>query len=355
MNAETRHKIIRTSFMAIIFVLFSLTFWPFFKELLLAALFAFAFHDLSEKFFTGKIKKVYASLAVTLGVFLFIVIPLVFIILKTVTAVKDYSASGLQNTSLYLITIQLLEKINGLVIAAAGNFNIDISKIPNPADLLSRHVGEVGTVATTVLGKLPQLAMSVFVFFLALFYFLSESTKIKLQFSKFDLLSDSEISKIIYILKKSSFRTLALSIFIATVQALIVSVSAYFCGFSEFFIIYIVTFTFALVPLVGSVPVSAFLILVLYVQGHNAEAIAMFVAALIAGSVDNLVKPIILSSSSKDDLPPILTFITLIGAILIYGAIGILLGPIITQLALNAPSVLKGDEKMGENPSNSDF
>lgn len=355
MNAETRHKIIRTSFMTLIFVLFALTFWPFFKELLLAALFAFAFHDLSEKFLIGKIKRIYASLLVTLGVFIFIVTPLIFIILKTVTTIKDYSALGLQNTSVYLITVQLLEKINSYVVNLAGNFNIDITKIPNPVNLLSQNVGEIGTLATTVLSKLPQLAMSVFIFFLALFYFLSESEKIKSQFAKFDLLSDIEITKIISILKKSSFRTLALSIFIATLQALIISLSAYFCGFTEFFMIYIVAFTFALIPLVGSVPVSAFLILVLYIQGQNTATIAMLVAALLAGSVDNLLKPIILSSSSKDDLPPILTLITLIGAILIYGAIGILLGPIITQLALNAPGVLKGDEKMGENAGNSDF
>ncbi|MEK6627325.1 MAG: AI-2E family transporter [Bdellovibrionota bacterium] len=349
MTATTKHKIIRASFITFVFILFALTFWPFFTELLLAALFAFAFHDFTEKILVKKIKRIYASLAVTLGVLVFIAAPLIWVSLKTITAVKEYMKVGLNNTPLYQTTEKLLRDASSYLISLAERFELDLTKLPDPTEILSHFSGDIGSFVTKFATQIPNMGLSTFIFFLALYYFLNESKKIKSQILKFDLLSESETNNIISVLKSSSYQTLAISLLIGGLQSLIVSVFAYFCGFPEFFMIFIVTFIFSLVPVVGSAPAPLFLMLISLMQGHTGIAIAMLVASIIAGSIDNFVKPIILSSSGKgDDLPAVLSLITLIGAILVYGAIGILIGPIITRLAANILDILSPDEKSGE-------
>lgn len=354
MNTDNKHKIIRSIFITFVFILFALTFWPFFTELLLAALFAFAFHDLTEKMFVKKIKRPYASLIVTLGVLVFIAAPLIFITLKTTSAIKEYMKVGVHTTPVYQLTEKILQNLTVNLNSIAERFNFDASKLPDMTELLSRYSGEIGVFATSNLSKLPDLGLSIFIFFLGLYYFLNESKKIKSQLLKFDLLSAVETNKIITILKKSSYMTLVISLLIAALQATIVSIFSYFSGFTEFFIIFIVTFIFSMMPVVGSAPAPLFLMLISLLQGNSGAAIAMLVAGLIAGSIDNLIKPILISSST-DDLPPILSLITLIGAILIYGVVGILIGPIITSLAANILDILRPDEKSGEFKANSDL
>lgn len=354
MTPEKKHKIIRTVFVSFIFVLFGYTFYPFLTELLLAALFAFALHDLIVKITKKNFKRHHASLAVTLGVLIFIAAPIVFVTLSTISAVKEYAAAGFQNTELYQSTLKILHDVTGSLSTLVQRFGINASNLPNPTDLLSKYSGNIGTYATNIVTKLPDIGLSLFVFFLALFYFLNESKKIKEQFLKFDLLSADETNKIIGILKKSSYLTLVISILIAVIQAFTIATVAYFCGFTEFVIIFVVTSIFSLVPVVGTAPVPIILMLVAYVQGNTGAAVAMMIAGLAAGGIDNIVKPMLLSSSGED-LPPIISLLTLIGAILVYGAVGILIGPIITQLVLNILDIFRPGEKSSEIVADSDL
>lgn len=354
MGINYKHKIIRVVFISTIFILFSLTFWPFLTELLLAALFAFAFHDFVEKMLAKKIKRKYASLIVTLSILFFIAAPLTFIILKTISAIKKYSQVGFINIPLYQSSEKLFNELTTYLVSIAERFSLDISKIPNPSEILGHYSTQIASYATESITKVPQVALSFLVFFLGLYYFLSESQKIKEQFFKFDLLSELETNKIIIILKSSSYMTLAISLFIAAIQAFIISVFSYFSGFEEFFMIFIITFVFALIPLVGSAPTPLFLMLIAFMQSNTGAAITMLVAGIIAGSIDNFIKPILLSSA-KESLSPILSLITLIGAILVYGPVGILIGPIITQLAINIIGILRSDDKSGEFIADSDL
>lgn len=355
MNAEKKHKIIRTSFILFVFVLFAFTFWPFITELLLAALFAFSLHDLMNKITKKSMKRQYASLIITLGVLIFIATPLVFITLKTITTVKNYSITGIHNTEFYQSTEKIVNDVTARIATIANRFDIDASKLPNPTDFLTKYSGVIGTYATKFITKVPDITLSLFVFFLGLYYFLSESQKIKTKFLNLDLLSEIETNGLIKILKYSSYHTLVISLLIASIQACIIGIFAYFSGFTDFFLIFIITFVFALVPVVGSAPMPAFLMLISFMQGNTGAAIALLVAGLLAGSIDNLIKPILLSYSGSEDLPPIISLITLIGAILVYGAVGILIGPIITQLALNILDILQPDNKSGEIAANPDF
>lgn len=354
METKNKYKITRTIFVSIVMILFALMFFPFAGALLLAALCAFALHDYIGYITARGIRRRYATLLLTFGVLIFIATPIVYIILRAINVVKGYSAETFRETPIYQSTEKLLHDLTEYGTSLAGRFGLDISQLLRPNDLLSTYSGDIGSYATTLVTKIPEFGLNLFVFFLALYYFLNEAQTIKAQFMKFNLLSKKETNNIIRIIKSSSHLTFVASFLIGVVQASIVSGVAYFCGFDEFFVIFIITAVFSLIPVLGSAPTALFLMLIAFIQGNTGGAIAMLVASIVAGSVDNLIKPIILNSSGEDEMHPILALLTLIGAILIYGAIGLLLGPIITQLALNLlPSLMTGesdekDENSGE-------
>lgn len=351
---EKKHKIFRTIFISVVFSLFAFMFWPFFTAILLAALFAFALNDIVSKLSVRNNNRKLASIILLVSILLFIATPVIFLTVTTVSTIKEYVAIGIQNTSFYHLTLKLVDQFSQFVVSTGSRFNIDVANMTKPAELLNEYSGELGGLATKLIAKIPQFALSLFVFFLALYYFLNESKQVRSFIVKFDLVSEGEMNKIVSIIKNSSFRTLIASIIIASVQALVIAVFGYFSGFTDFFLVFLVAFIFALVPVVGSAPVSIFLVLISFIQGNNGAGIAMIFAFLLASSLDNLIKPLIISSS-KDDIHPIILLLALIGGILVYGAPGILLGPVLTQLAFNILSILNFDEKSGEIITDSDL
>ncbi|AGH95336.1 AI-2E family transporter [Pseudobdellovibrio exovorus] len=352
MDSQARYKITRILFISFVFVLFGLMFMPFAGALLLASLCAFALHDYLGYITARGIKRKYATLILTLGVLFFVAAPVIFIVLRAVTIIKNYSAQGFRDTPIYQSTEKLLHDVTAYGSALAERIGFDTSKIPHPVDLLGKYSGEIGSYATSLLASIPELALNLFVFFLALYYFLNEAQTVKSYFMRLNILSQREANNIIRIIKTSSHLTFVVSILIGILQASIVAGVAYFAGFSEFFIIFIVTAVFSLIPVLGSAPTALFLMLTAFVQGNTGGAIAMLVASVVAGSVDNLIKPVILNSAGEDQIHPILSLLSLIGAILMYGFIGLLLGPIITQLALSLlPAIVSSssdEEKSGE-------
>lgn len=348
MDTQNRYKATRIIFVSAIFILFGLMFLPFAGALLLSALCAFALHDYLGYITARGVRRKYATLILTLGVLIFVAAPVIFIILRAVTVIKNYSTEGFSQTPVYQSTEKLLHDLTARGADLAERIGFDTSKLPHPVDLLSKYSGEIGSYATSLLGSIPELALNLFVFFLALYYFLNEAQTIKSYFMRLNILSQREANNIIRIIKTSSHLTFVVSILIGIMQASIIASVAYFCGFNEFFIIFIITAVFSLIPVLGSAPTALFLMLIAFIQGNTGAAIAMLVASVVAGSVDNLIKPVILNSAGEDQIHPILSLLSLIGAILMYGFIGLLIGPIITQLALSLLPSIVSEEKSGE-------
>lgn len=93
------------------------------------------------------------------------------------------------------------------------------------------------------------------------------------------------------------------------------------------------------VPLVGTalvwVPVVAFLAL----TGHVGRAVGLLIwCALVVGLSDNIVRPFV--SKGQMSLPRLLVFLTLFGGLEMFGAKGLLLGPLLGSLAVTALRLL---------------
>jgi len=116
----------------------------------------------------------------------------------------------------------------------------------------------------------------------------------------------------------STFETLPLSYLILGVPAAFLAAGA--------------TFLFAWIPLVGCSPVWLGGAIYLYSQAAILQAILMVVVGLMAGLVDNFVRPLVLQGRSK--MHPLVSLVAIFGGIEMFGILGIFLGPILAAVLI---------------------
>ncbi len=331
MTVEQKHRYIRNGLITLVLVLFAYMFTPFFTPILLAALFAFALENHVKRWTSHDIKRPWLSVGILVSLFLLVAVPVVLVILRTVTSVKKYADIGLQNTPLYVATEKLIYRATEYVNGMANKMDVDITQLTQSNNYLSRAATAVGNLATELFASLPDIVIGVFVFGMVLYYFVTQSKHLKRSIEKLDLMERNQLHELIDDIKKSSYTALIASAIIGCLQAGTLSIIAYFFGFSEFLILFVITFIFSLIPVIGAAPVAIFLALISFIQGNDGSAIAMLVTAIVVGSVDNIVKPLIINSNQEAH--PVIALLSLIGAITVFGMPGLLIGPVLTDLA----------------------
>jgi len=119
----------------------------------------------------------------------------------------------------------------------------------------------------------------------------------------------------------------------AFVQGTLVGLSFAFTGLSSPVVFGVLASLAALVPLVGSSLVWAPAAIMLAVQGRVGAALFLvFWGMVVVSLVDNIVRPLVVSGRAQISTLPVL--LGLMGGLATFGAIGIVLGPVVIALAL---------------------
>ena len=127
----------------------------------------------------------------------------------------------------------------------------------------------------------------------------------------------------------------------AVAQGLTAGIAYYFLGAPSVFLLTALTIVCALIPFVGTaivwVPVATYMALY---QDKMPNAIILAVyALLIVGTIDNLIKMLILHGQSQ--LHPLLALLSVLGGLQALGPIGILIGPLAVTLLQTTLSILR--------------
>lgn len=121
------------------------------------------------------------------------------------------------------------------------------------------------------------------------------------------------------------------SLVVGMVQGLLAGLAYHFLGVPFAVLWGVVTGFAALLPVGGSTLVSIPATLYLFLQGETLRAIVLLVWSLgIVGSVDNILKPLIIGN--RLGLPVLFLFFGILGGLALFGALGIVLGPVIFAL-----------------------
>lgn len=341
MKVELQQRIIRLLLTGFIFAAFAAMFAPFFTPLLMAALFGFALDRVVSKYAIRKSKRRFPTALILFLFFLLTSTPLVMVGYRIVGLSQQVASTKLENTPIYQSVSSLVSLVSKKLDHVFTKFNM------NPLDGgLTDYLAKAGTWLLAYVGSLassaPELILNLFVFSCALYFFLTEAKYIRATFARLRLLQERELDQIIEVIQRSSYSTLVASAAIGALQASIVALGGLIFGFREFFLTFVVTFFVSFVPVIGAAPVAFFLALISLVQGDYFSAVGLTVVAVVAGSVDNIVKPLVFASSAED-LNPIVSLLAIIGAVIVYGIPGLLLGPILMDLTLKIVPILFGE------------
>jgi predicted PurR-regulated permease PerM len=111
----------------------------------------------------------------------------------------------------------------------------------------------------------------------------------------------------------------------ALVQAVILGLGLLIAGVPGAMLLGLITFFVSIVPVLGTGLVSIPAAIWLFYQGSIGWGIFMLIWGFAVGALDNVVKPWLISQGS--DLPFLLIFFGVIGGIMVFGFIGVFVGP----------------------------
>lgn len=322
---------------AIFLISFAVLFVPFAAEILLAAVFALAMEPTLGRWLQPRQLRWRTSVAfILIGMFVVIALPVTMVGYKGYGTVMEISKTGFQNTEIFkkmiFVKTEGLNVLNRVLAKLGLEDQVNLEQISG--DSLS-SVANVGiSFFTGLINQIPSILLSVFVFCAALYYFLAEGAVIRRTFNRQQLMEPHITKRFVEVLQKACSSTVTSSIIIGVMQAAIVSVGALICEAGDFLVVFVTTFFVSFIPVIGAAPVALALAGYKALLGDYGQAIGLGVVAVIAGTSDNLVRPYLISST-EENLHPIVSLLAIIGALIVFGMPGLLLGPVIASVAVN--------------------
>ncbi len=195
--------------------------------------------------------------------------------------------------------------------------------------LLALLVASSGAFFVGALGVVVEVALTLFL----LFFFLRDGGEMITRVLVFVPMTAARKTDLVGHLS-AVIRAVALgTLLTAVVQGLLVGLSFAFTGLPSPVVFGVLASLAALVPVVGAslVWVPAAFVLV----AHDRVPAALFLTfwgVLVVSMVDNIVRPLVVSGRAQISTLPVL--LGLIGGLAAFGAIGIILGPVVIALAL---------------------
>lgn len=348
MTKDKKQKIFKLVLALSILGAFIIMFAPFLVPIVLAGIFSFAFEPIVTKL-TAK-RPVYRKpliVGILTVLILFILTPILMAIYKIYFYVQEITKVGFQNTPVYANLIQLKQQATAYINNMLASLNLTESfDLQTLTGNVFSQVGNLGAgFSATLVTQVPEFILATFIFCVSVYYFLSQSTQIKSIALQTNLLKKKDLEHLVGLLQTSSYNTLVSTFVIGVIQASIVSLASVAVGIGDFAVVFVVTFFCSFIPVIGAGPVAFVLAIVAFSSNEGGHGIVLLIVSVVAGTIDNILRPFLVSSS-EGDIHPLVALVAIIGAIIIFGFPGLLLGPVILGVAIKMIPVLFTDPQL---------
>ena len=135
---------------------------------------------------------------------------------------------------------------------------------------------------------------------------------------------------------------LASLLFVPIVQGMLATVGYLVVGLPNALLWGGITTLFGFVPAAGTPLVWVPICIYLFVQGQIWQGVVLMVyGALVVSSIDNLLRPMFLRGTAR--IHPLWSFLAILGGLMSFGALGLLVGPLILSLGVSALRIYEMD------------
>ena len=333
----------RTAFVLILVLGISLLFlaviWPFFQTLLLAALLSGLCHPLFR--FVTKLlggRRSLASAATLLILFLLIVGPIsafVTVVVKQAIDVSNQAIPWVQN---HLKNPSELDLHDWLTVKFpfAQDFIPSQDKILESAGTVAQAVSKfLANSATKFSVGTAGFLLNFFIMIYAMFFFLKDGRQILEKIFYYMPLSHEDESRMLDRFVSVTRATIKGTLLIGLIQGALGGIAFYIAGIDGAAFWGTIMVVLSIIPGVGAALVWIPAVVYLFLVGQTIPALLLAAwCALVVGSIDNFLRPILVGKDAE--MPDLLILVGTMGGIFLFGAIGFIVGPIVCGLFLTA-------------------
>lgn len=331
-------------------VLISIFFlWDLIAPILLGSMFTLVLFPVYKKVCSFRIPRILASFMVTLAFAMFILVPIMFsIIVGTKAALEQISQYNQNNPA---GSTSIIEKLQIRISKTALNDKVkNILQISDKKLKLAirnslTSIGEIlGRFFETLIKQIPRVVLSGLILLYTIFFgFISGEKTIEF-IRKITPLPAHTREALFQIIHNSCYSVVFASIVLGIIQSLVMALACIITGVKAILFFCLITFIASFVPTIGTGPTTIPIIIYFFVVGQIWQGVVFTVFTVIIGTVDNVVRPILLKT--RMNLQPFLALVFVIGAVSVIGFYGIFFGPMIA-------CILSGSVKLFFNENES--
>lgn len=332
---------LRTGFVLLLVLVVSLLFlgviWPFLKPLLLGALLAGLFSPLYHwviRRFGGR-----RSLAavVTLVVLFVLVAGPVSAFLGLVVAqalnVSEQAFPWLQSHFGPASTFNLHDWLVTKFPALAHYVPSQEQLVRNLGSAAKVAGGSLVAIASRMTAGTAAFALNLFVMLYAMFFFFRDGASILGRILYYTPLNHEDEARMLQRLSSITRATIKGTLVIGAIQGALAGIGFWFAGIDGVAFWGTLMAVLSIVPGIGAALVWVPAVIYLFIVGETTSAILLGAwCAAIVGTVDNILRPILVGKDAK--MPDLLILVGTLGGLFLFGPIGFIVGPIICGLFL---------------------
>lgn len=221
-----------------------------------------------------------------------------------------------------------------------GSFDFHHLDVQNALGLARQHGASALGIAKTLFGAATAMGLGGVVFVSAFYTFLFEGSRLHEWLLIHSPLPRGQFHRIASVFSEVG-RGLLIGVGLtAALQGAVATVGYLVCGVPQPLVLGLVTIFASLIPSVGSALVWAPVTAGLFVAGRPGAAVAMLVIGCGVSVVDNLMRPL-LTKYGQLRMHGLLLFVSMLGGIAVFGAGGLLLGPLAVRLTIEGLAMLR--------------
>ncbi len=346
-NADARWKTQLNVFLGLVLtLLFFYMMAPFLVPFLLAAVIAIILNPLFDRL-QKKMPKGCAAAVSTLSITALIIVPCGLLLFggshRILQVIGELRAN---KTPLSLSGLAQAPWLRKGLNWVSSYVDVDREWVRDQAkDILMTGGEAISKMIASTLAAMPSLLVGLFVVAVSVFFLLKDGPQF-VQFLQSLSPAPPARSRELFRAFESSCRGVVLSLLAsAAVQGLIMAIFALLTGMKNAALLGMLTVVFGMVPVVGAAPVWIGAAIYLFVQGSTGAGVVMILGGVLISTSDNIVRPLILKGHSQ--MHPLLALVSVFGAVNLFGAPGIFLGPIIAAVFVSFLKILSLENQGG--------
>ncbi|GIU68405.1 MAG: AI-2E family transporter [Candidatus Pacearchaeota archaeon] len=207
-------------------------------------------------------------------------------------------------------------------------------------NFVSSTISSFSKSLTKLILDFPVIGLQIFVVFFTLFYVLRDKDQIIL-YVKEILPFQKEIKERLFkYTQEVTSSILYGQIIVGIIQGLIAGIGFFIFKVNNAFFLTIIAIILGVLPIIGTAIVWIPVVIFLFVAGNPISGWGVFVFGIISSTIDNILRPIIVSKKTK--LSPLILLISMIGGVFVFGILGFIIGPLVISYLIVLLEAYKG-------------